>query len=191
MSPKVEARSAAAKTTAKATPQQHLKQEEQLSIQQLVSMKVKARSTAAMRERVTAAASTDKSSLVDMTLPETEGGSAVCSSEAAVPRGGSALPEHRRPDGWTSTPRGEDDDETGSKAFAMTGDEGAHDRNEPTGCSSSCDLRAGERLPKQRPLGEDHPECGQELHLPAQTFLQVVEAGSIVLQSSHDSSEIR
>ena len=142
-------------------------------------------------ERVTAAASTDKSALVDLTLPETEGGSTVRSSEAAIPRGVSALSEHRRPDGWTSTPRGEDDDETGSKAFVMTGDEGAHDGNEPTGCSSSCDLRAGERLPKQRPLGEDHPECGQELHLPAQMFLQVVEAGSIVLQSSHDSSEIR
>ena len=142
-------------------------------------------------ERVTAAALTDKSALVDMTLPETEGGSTVCSSEAAIPRGGSALPEHRRPDGWTSTPRGEDDNETGSKAFVTTGGEGAHDRNEPIGCSSSCDLRAGERLPKQRPLGDDHPERGQELHLPAQTFLQVVEAGSIVLQSSHDSSEIR
>ena len=113
------------------------------------------------------------------------------SSEAAIPRGVSALSELRRPDGWTSTLRGEDDDETGSKAFVMTGEEGAHDGNEPTGCSSSCDLRAGERLPKQRPLGEDHPECGQELHLPAQMFLQVVEAGSIVLQSSHDSSEIR
>ena len=142
-------------------------------------------------ERVTAAASTDKSALVDMTLPETEGGSTVCSSEAAIPRGGSALPEHRRPDGWTSTPRGEDDDETGSKAFVTTGGEGAQDSYEPIGCSSSCDLRAGERLPKQRPLGDDHPECGQELHLPAQMFLQVVEAGSIVLQSSHDSSETR
>ena len=154
-------------------------------------MKVKARKHGSNEERVTAAASTDKSALVDMTFPETGGGSTVCSSEAAIPRGGSALPEHRRPDGWTSTPRGEDDDETGSKAFVTTGGEGAHDRNEPIGCSSSCDLRAGERLPKQRPLGDDHPECGQELHLPAQMFLQVVEAGSIVLQSSHDSSEIR
>ena len=102
---KVEARSTAAKTIAKATPQQHLKQEEQLSIQQLVSMKVKARSTAAMRERVTAAASTDKSALVDLTLPETEGGSTVCSSEAAIPRGVSALPEpqtSRRVDVYTS-----------------------------------------------------------------------------------------
>ena len=140
-------------------------------------------------ERATAAASTNKSALIDLTLPET--GSTVRSSEAAIPRGVSALFELRRPDGWTSTPRGEDDDETGSKAFATTGEEGAHDGNEPTGCSSSCDLRAGERLPKQRPLGEDHPECGQAPHLPAQKFLQVVEAGSIVLQSSHESSEIR
>ena len=142
-------------------------------------------------QRVTAAASMDKNALVDTVLPETEGGTTMCSSEAAIPRGGSAHPEHRRPDGWTSTPRGKNDDETGSQAFVTTGGEGAHDRNKPIGCSSSCDLRAGERLPKQRPLGDDHPESGQELHLAAQMFLQVVEAGSIVLQSSRDSSETR
>ena len=113
------------------------------------------------------------------------------SNEAAIPRGVSALSELRRPDGWTSTPRGEDDDETGTKAFAMTGEEGAQDGNEPIGCSSSCDLRAGERLPNQRPLGEDHPERGQAPHLPTQKFLQVVEAGSIVLQSRHESSGSR
>ena len=142
-------------------------------------------------QRVTAAASMDKNALVDTVLPETEGGTTMCSSEAVIPRGDSAHPEHRRPDGWTSTPRGKDDDETGSQAFVMTGDEGAHDGNEPIDCSSSCDLRAGERLPKQRPLGDDHPESGQELHLAAQMFLQVVETGSIVLQSSRDSSETR
>ena len=38
--------------------------------------------------------------------------------------------------------------------------------HEPTGCSSSCDLRAGERLHS----------------------VQIIECGSIVLQSSHDSS---
>ena len=133
----------------------------------------------------------DKNALVDTVLPETEGGTTMCSNEADIPRGGSAHLEHRRRDGWTSTPRGKDDDETGSQAFVMTGGEGAHDRNKPIGCSSSCDMRAGERLPKQRPLGDDHPESGQELHLAAQMFLQVVEAGSVVLQSSRDSSETR
>ena len=49
----------------------------------------------------------------------------------------------------------------------------------------------GSDCQKQRPLGDDHPESGQELHLAAQMFLQVVEAGSIVLQSSRDSSETR
>ena len=118
-------------------------------------------------QRVTAAASMDENALVDTMLPETEGGTTMCSSEADIPRGGSAHLEHRRPDGWTSTPRGKDDDEAGSQAFVMTGGEGAHDRNKPIGCSSSCDMRAGERLPKQRPLGDDHPESGQELHLAA------------------------
>ena len=142
-------------------------------------------------QRVTAAASMDENALVDTVLPETEGGTMMCSSEADIPRGGSAHLEHRRPDGWTSTPCGKDDDEAGSQAFVMTGGEGAHDRNKPIGCSSSCDMRAGERLPKQRPLGDDHPESVQELHLAAQMFPQVVEAGSIVLQSSRDSSATR
>ena len=102
-------------------------------------------------QRVTAAASMDENALVDTMLPETEGGTTMCSSEADIPRGGSAHLEHRRPDGWTSTPRGKDDDEAGSQAFVMTGGEGAHDRNKPIGCSSSCDMRAGERLPKQTP----------------------------------------
>ena len=115
----------------------------------------------------------------------------MSSSEADIPRGGFAHLEHRRPDGWTSTPRGKDDDEASSQTLVRTRGEGAHDNIKSIGCGSSCDLRAGERLPKQRPLGDDHPECGQELHLPAQMFLQVVETGSIVLQSSHDSSEIR
>ena len=80
-------------------------------------MKVESKKHGSNEERVTAAASTDKSALVDMTLPETDGGSTVCSSEAVIPRGASALLEHRRPDGWTSTPRGEDDDETGFKSI--------------------------------------------------------------------------
>ena len=57
-----------------------------------------------------------------------------------------------------------------------------------TGCSSSCDLRAGERLPKQRPLGDEHPERIPEEQLGAQVPHQVEEAGSIVLQNSRSSS---
>ena len=57
-----------------------------------------------------------------------------------------------------------------------------------TGCSSGCDLRAGERLPKQRPLGDEHLERNPEEHLGAQMTHQVEEAGSIVLQNSRSSS---
>ena len=100
------------------------------------------------------------------------------------------------PDGWTSTPRGKDDekncsehDETSSQPLVKTGgEEDAHDNIKYTGCGSSCDLRAGERLPKQRPLGDEHPECCPEEHLGAQKFLQVGEAGSIVLQFSRSLS---
>ena len=111
----------------------------------------------------------------------------MSSSEADIPRGVFAHPEHRRPDGWTSTPCGKDDDEASSQPLVRTGGEGAHDNIKSTGCGSSCDLRAGERLPKQRPLGDEHPESGQEEHL-AQKFPQVEEAGSIVLQFSRNSS---
>ena len=69
-----------------------------------------------------------------------------------------------------------------------TGGEGAHDNIKFTGCGSSCDLRAGERLPKQRPLGDEHPEGSPEEHLGAQKFPQVEEAGSIVLQFSRSLS---
>ena len=67
-----------------------------------------------------------------------------------------------------------------------------------TGCSSGCDLRAGERLPKQRPLGDEHLERIPEEHLGAQIPHQVEEAGSIVFQNSrsasvfeHDNKEIQ
>ena len=49
----------------------------------------------------------------------------MSSSEAEIPRGGFAHIEHRRPDGWTSTPRGKDDDEANSQPLGRTGGEGA------------------------------------------------------------------
>ena len=68
------------------------------------------------------------------------------------------------------------------------GEEDAHEIITNTGCSSSCDLRAGERLPKQRPLSDEHPERIPEEHLGAQMIHQVGEAGSIVLHNSRSSS---
>ena len=51
--------------------------------------------------------------------------------------------------------------------------------------------RAGERLPKQRPHGHDHPEHNSEEHLVAQVPHQGEEAGSIVLHSSRNTSEFK
>ena len=128
-------------------------------------------------------------------MHETEGSTTMRSSEADTPRGGSAHLEHRRSDGWTSTPREKDEEkncgkhvDTSSQPLVRTGVEGAHDNIKFTGCGSSCDLRAGERLPKQRPLGDEHPERSPEEHLGAQKFPQVEEAGSIVLQFSRSLS---
>ena len=143
-------------------------------------------------EKNAAAAAEAESTLVDTVAHETESGSKKRSSEADNLRGGFAHLEHRRPDGWTSTPRGKDDekncseqDETSSQPFVRTGgEEDAHDTITYTGC----DLRAGERLPKQRPLGDEHPERIPEEHLGAQMIHQVGEAGSIVLQISRSLS---
>ena len=145
-------------------------------------MKMKTQSKEAIKPTIIGCA------LVDTVLLETEGGIMMSSSEADIPRCGFAHLEHRRPDGWTSTPCGKDDDEASSQPLVRTGGEGAHDNIKSTGCGSNCDLRAGERLPKQRPLGDEHPESGQEEHLVAQKFPQVEEAGSIVLQFSRNSS---
>ena len=160
---KEEARSAAAKMTTNETPQQHRKL---------------------------------KAHLLTLLAHETEGRSKKRSSKAGNLRGGLAHLEPRRPDGWTSTPRGRDDekncserDETSSHPLVRTGgEEDAHEIITNTGCSSSCDLRAGERLPKQRPLGDEHPERIPEEHLGAQMMHQVGEAGSIVLHNSRSSS---
>ena len=121
----------------------------------------------------TAATSEVGSTLVDTVVHETEGSTTMRNSEADNPQCGFAYLEHRRPDGWTSTPRGKDDEkncgehvETSSQPLVRTGgEEDAHDTIKYIGCSSSCDLRAGERLPNQRPLGDEHPESIPEEHL--------------------------
>ena len=68
------------------------------------------------------------------------------------------------------------------------GEEDAHEIDTRNDCSGSCDLRAGERLPKQRPLGDEHPGRNSEEHLGAQVPHQVEEAGSIVLHNSRSAS---
>ena len=70
-------------------------------------------------------------------------------------------------------------------------EEDAHEIDAGNGCSGGCDLRAGERLPKQRPLGDEHPEHNSEEHLGAQVPHQVEEAGSIVFHSSSNASEFK
>ena len=113
--------------------------------------------------------------------------------------------EHGRPDGWTSTRRGSDDEKKCSEQdktagerlqnqrphplVRIGGEEDAHEIDTRNGCSGSCDLRAGERLPKQRPLGDEHPERNPEEQLVAQVPYQGEEAGSIVLHSSSNVSE--
>ena len=51
-----------------------------------------------------------ESTLVDTVAHETEGSTTTRSSKAGDLRSGLAHLEHRRPDGWTSTPRGSDDE---------------------------------------------------------------------------------
>ena len=157
-------------------------------------------------ERKNAAAAAEaESTLVDAVAQETERRSMKRSSKVANQRGGIAQHEHRRQDGWTSTPRGIDDGKEGSERDRMAGErlqnqrphplvryegeEDAHEIDTRNRCSGSCDLRAGERLPKQRPLGDEHPEHNSEEHLGAQVPHQVEEAGSIVFHSSRNASE--
>ena len=52
-------------------------------------------------------------------------------------------------------------------------------------------MLAGERLPKQRPQGDEHPEHKSEEHLGAQIPHQDEEAGSIVFHSSSNTSEVK
>ena len=162
-----------------------------------------------MERKNAAAAAEAESTLVDAVAQETERRSMKRSSKVANQRGGVAQHEHRRQDGWTSTPRGSDDEKKkkGSERDRMAGErlqnqrphplvriegeEDAHEIDTRNGCSGSCDscdLRAGKRLPKQRPHGDEHPEHNSEEHLGAQVPHQVEEAGSIVFHSSRSAS---
>ena len=132
-----------------------------------------------MERKNAAAAAEAESTLVDTVAQETEGKS-------------------------MSTHRGSDDEKKYNERDKTAGErlqnqrphplariedeEDAHEFDTRTGCSSGCDLRAGERLPKQRPLGDEHPERIPEEHLGAQIPHQVEEAGSIVFQNSRSAS---
>ena len=70
-------------------------------------------------------------------------------------------------------------------------EEDAHEIVTGNGCRSGCDLLAGERLPKQSPQGDEHPEHNSEEHLGAQVSHQVEEAGSIVFHASRNASEFK
>ena len=105
-------------------------------------------------------------------------------------RGVSALSEHWRQDGWTSTP---------CTCGGSSGGSG----------SGGCDELAGERLPKQRPhliegkkdeeeaclttakKREEHPDRNADEHLGARLPQRDEEAGSILFHSSSNTSEIR
>ena len=157
-----------------------------------------------MERKNAAAAAEAESILVETVAQETEGRSTKRSSKADNQRGGFAHHEHRRLDGWTSTPRGSDDEKKCSERDKTAGERLQNQRPHPlvrtggeedaqqidtrTGCSRGWDLRAGERLPKQRPLGDEHPERNPEEHLGAQIPHQVEEAGSIVFQNSRSAS---
>ena len=102
-----------------------------------------------------------------------------------------AQPEHRRQDGWTSTPCGSVEVKQDSDPDTIAGERLQKQRPHPnrSGCCDGCVVLAGKRLPNQLPLGEDHPEHIPEEQLVAQVPYQGEEAGSIVLHSSSNVSE--
>ena len=113
--------------------------------------KSKKRSSKDDSERNTAAALEAECTLVNTVMHETEGSTTMRSSEANTSRGGFAHLEHRRPDGWTSTLRGEDEEKNCGKHVDTSlhslvrngGEEDAHDNIKNIGCGGSCDSRAG------------------------------------------------
>ena len=151
-----------------------------------------------------AATEANHNTLDEAEAQEIERRSMKCSSAAANQRGVPVQSEHRRQDGWTSTPRGSDDEMKGSERDTTAGErvqeqrphpiekikdeEGAQEVDTRSGCSGGCDVLAGERLPKQRPHGDEHPEHNSEEHLGAQLPHQVEEAGFVVFQNSRSAS---
>ena len=139
-----------------------------------------------MERKNAAAAAEAESTLVNAVAQETERRSMKRSSKAGNLRGSFAHLEHRRQDGWTSTHRGSDDEKKGSERDRIAGErlqnqrphplvrtegeEDAHEIDTRNGCSGSCDLRAGERLPKQRPLGDEHPEHNFQKNILVRKF---------------------
>ena len=140
------------------------------------------------------AAAEAESTLVEAVAQEIERRSMMRSSTVTDERCVPAQHEHRRQDGWTSTPRGSDDEKKGSERDTTAGErlqnqrphppekiedeEGAHEVDTGTGCSGGCDMLAGERLPKQRPHGDEHPEHNPKEHLVVRVPHQDDEAGS-------------
>ena len=115
------------------------------------------------------------------------------SSTEVNQRGVPAQSEHRRQDGWTSTPCGSVDVKQDSDPDTNEGERLQKQRPRPnrSGCCDGCVVLAGERLPNQRPLGESHPEHIPEEQLVAQVPYQGEEAGSIVFHSSSNASEFK
>ena len=158
-------------------------------------------------KRENAAAAEAESTLAEAEAQEIERRSMKCSSTAANQWGVPAQPEHRRQDGWTSTPCGSDGVKKDNELDMTAGErlqkqrqhptdkikdeEGVHEVDTGSGCSGGCDVLAGERLPKQRPHGDEHPEHNSEEHLGAQVLHQDEEAGSIVFHSSSNASEFK
>ena len=143
------------------------------------------------KNRENAATAKDESTLAEAEAQETERKSMKSNSTAANQWGVPAQPEHRRQDGWTSTPCGSDGIKQDIDLDTKTGERLQKQRPHPnrSGCSNGCVVLAGERLPNQRTLGEDHPEHNPEEQLVAQVPHQGEEAGSVVLHSSSNVSE--
>ena len=85
-----------------------------------------------MERKNAAAAAEAESTLVDAEAQETQRRSTKRSSEADNQRGGLAQHEHRRQDGWTSTPGGSDDEKKCSERDRTAGSDcriNAHTRS--------------------------------------------------------------
>ena len=82
------------------------------------------------RENAAAAAEAE-STLVEAVAQEIERRSMKRSSTVANQRCGPAQHEHRRQDGWTSTPRGSDDEKKGSERDTTTGERLQNQRPHP------------------------------------------------------------